>query len=464
MRLPQVVLGRGLVVAAAAVLTMGLGASAGAAPSGQHPVSHDGPVINSNFPDPDILQVGNVYHAYATNSGGDNIQHQTSTDLVHWTKQPDALPTLGAWVDPACTFSPGGSTDRCVWAPDVTAVGNGYVLYYAARDLASQRQCIGVATSSSPNGPFVPVGTTPLVCPVAQGGAIDPATYRENGQLYLLWKADGNCCNLPAIIYLQPLSADGLTLTGPPTQLITNDQPFEGAVVEAPTLVKHNGTYVLFYSANNFAGGYYATGYATSSSITGPYTKSKTPLMSTDLFRNTVIGPGGQDVVVMPDGSTKIVFHGWDATYSYRAMYVRDLNWSGNVPSVEGASTRYEAENGTVVDARVLADDSASGGAKVGGLDHLDSSVTVTVTAAHAGPAMLGIRFANGSLDPGGYPVSSSDTLLVNGKVVTTVVFPHTTWGNWTMAHVEVFLHKGANTVTLRKATFYAEIDAIDVS
>ena len=234
--------------------------------------------------------------------------------------------------------------------------------------------------------------------------------------------------------------------------------------MEGPTLIKHGGTYVLFYSANNFAGGYYATGYATATSLTGPYTKSKTPLMSTDLFRNTVIGPGGQDVVVMPDGSTKIVFHGWDPTYSYRAMYVRDLYWNGAIPYVQGTSTRYEAENGTVVDARVVPDDSASGAAKVGGLDNLDSSVTVTVKASHTGPAMLGIRFANGSLDPGGYPVPSSDTLIVNGRVATTVVFPHTTWGNWQMAHVEVFLHKGSNTVTLRKATFYAEIDAIDVS
>src|SRR5438105_3608783 len=241
MRFPQFATGRGLVVAAAAVLTMGLGASAAATPSGQQTVQ--GPVINANFPDPDVLQVGDVFHAYATNSGGANVQHETSSDLVHWTKQPDAAPTLGAWVDPACTFTPGGSTDRCVWAPEVTAVTHGYVLYYAARDLASQRQCIGVSTASTPYGPFVPVGTTPLVCPVDQGGAIDASTFMENGQLYLLWKADGNCCGLPAVINLQPLSADGLTLTGPATPLISNDQPYECSVVEAPTLIKHGGTY-----------------------------------------------------------------------------------------------------------------------------------------------------------------------------------------------------------------------------
>ena len=451
----------GIVVSLGA-LTLALSASAVAAPS-ERP-SHDGPVINANFPDPDILQVGRVYHAYATNSGGQNVQHETSRDLVHWTKQADVAPTLGAWVATTCSFSPGGATDHCTWAPEVTKVGTGYVLYYAARDAASDKECIGVSTATSPYGPFTPVGTTPLVCPTAEGGAIDPSTYQENGQLYLLWKADGNCCNLPAVINIQPLSADGLTLTGPATPLIHNDQLFEGPVVEAPTLVKHAGTYVLLYSSNVFSGGNYKTGYATSTSLLGPYTKSVEPLMSTDLFRGSVIGPGGQDVVTGPDGNTKIVFHGWDPTYSYRAMYVRNLSWNGAIPYVHGTSVRYEAEDGTLVDSRVVADDAASAGAKVGGLDNADSSVTITIPAGRSGWVTLGIWFGNGSLDPSGYPVKSSDTVSVNGRVDGTIVFPHTTWDNWTRADYQVRLHQGDNTVTFTKATFYAELDAVDVS
>jgi arabinan endo-1,5-alpha-L-arabinosidase len=440
--------------------------TATAAPAGRHPGGNSavaGPVINSNFADPDILVVGKTYHAYATNSGGQNIQHETSRDLKHWTVRPDIAPTLGAWVDPRCTFSPGGSSDRCVWAPDVSRAGNGYVLYYAARDLASQKQCIGVSTSSSPDGPFKPVGSSPLVCPTSEGGAIDPSTYSENGQHYLLWKADGNCCNLPAVIKIQQVSADGLTLTGPATPLIRNDLPFEGTVVEAPDLEKHDGKYFLFYSASGFAGGAYATGYATASSLTGPYMKSRTPLMSTDRFRGKIIGPGGEDVVKAPDGSTKIFFHGWDPTYTYRAMYVRTLTWPGNVPTVQGEPTRYEAENGTIHDAVVVDDNTASGGDKVGKLDNADSSVTVSVHVARGGVQRLGIRFGNGSLDPSGYPVKSSDYLSVNGKRVGTVVFPHTDWGNWTMLERSVHLHQGTNTITLTKATFYAEIDSIDV-
>jgi arabinan endo-1,5-alpha-L-arabinosidase len=461
---------------AAAGLLVATPAVASAHGSGSHlPSGSSGrlePVIDANFADPDVLRVGRVYHAYATNSGGQNIQHETSTDLVHWTKRPDVLPKLGDWVGP-CTFTPGGATDHCVWAPDVTAVRGGYVLYYTARDELAPRQCIGAAFSTSPNGPFKPAAT-PLVCPDGQrgtqdlGGAIDASTYSEHGQQYLLWKSDGNCCSQPATIYLQPLSADGRTLTGPATELIHNDQPFERAVVEAPVLVKHGGTYYLFYSANDFGGGNYRTGYATASSLAGPYTKSKTELMTTDQFHGKVIGPGGQDVITTTQGRTAIVFHGWDPTYSYRAMYVSTLDWStpgqpAGTPHVSAADRRFQAEDGTVTDARVVADDTASGLAKVGGLDNADSSVTVRVWADRSGPSTLGVRYDNGSTDAGGIGVPATSLLAVNGRRAGVLTLPNTAWGNWQTAEYRTVLHRGWNSVRITKLTWYAEIDAVDV-
>lgn len=428
------------------------------------------PVLDDNFPDPDILVVDGVYHAYATNSGGDNVQHQTSTDLRTWTAQPDAAPTLGDWVAEGCSFGPGGVTDRCIWAPEVSEVEGGYALYYTARDALAPRQCIGVSLSDSPDGPFLPVGTDPLVCPDGArgtedlGGAIDAGTYTEDGRLYLLWKADGNCCpGQTAIIYLQELSTDGTTLTGPPVELIRRDQAFEGNVVEAPTLLEREGTYYLIYSANDFAGGGYRTAYATSTSLTGPFTKATTELMTTDRFSGDVRGPGGQDVVVEPDGSYSIVFHGWDPTYSYRAMYLSELVFSvDGVPSVVDAADRYQAEDGVVTNARVVGDSAASGGAKVGGMDFADSSVTVQVQADRAGPTTLGIRYANGSEGPGGR-LLATDSMTVNGRDAGVVTFSHTTWGNWQVVEYPVRLKRGLNTVTLTRLTNFAEIDSFDV-
>jgi beta-xylosidase len=430
------------------------------------------PVIDSDFADPDILLVDGVYHAYATNTTTQNVQHQTSTDLVTWTQQADVLPTLGDWVGP-CETRADGTYGYCVWAPEVAAVDGGYALYYTAQDELGlePRQCIGVALSDSPYGPFIPVGTDPLVCPDGErntedlGGAIDAATFVEDGQLYLLWKSDGNCCTgMTPAIYIQPLSADGTTLTGPPVELIRLDQPFEGKVVEAPTLIERDGTYYLFYSANDYYGGGYRTAYATSSSLTGPYTKAPTELMTTDLFQGDVIGPGGQDIIQNADGTTSIVFHGWDPTYSYRGVYLSELEWSASgVPSVEAAATRYQAEDGVLRDARVVADRTASGGEKVGGMDLLTSSLTLQVYADQAGPATLGIRYANGSTDAAGQPLLATDSVTVNGRAAGTVTFAHTRWGNWQLVEHQVVLKKGWNTVTLTKLTNFAEIDSVDV-
>ncbi|WP_265521588.1 family 43 glycosylhydrolase [Oerskovia flava] len=467
-------------LAASALVAVGLTAAGGAATAAPVPAALTAaaaerppviePVIDDNFPDPDILVVDGVYHAYATNSDGRNVQHRTSTDLVTWTEQPDAAPELGAWVG-ECSFSPGGATDRCVWAPEVAEVEGGYALYYTARDATTPRQCIGLALSVSPYGPFEPVGDDPLVCPNGEngtedlGGAIDAGTFRDGDQLYLLWKADGNCCaGKTAIMFAQPLSADGVTLTGPPTELIRVDRANEGSVVEAPTLIERDGTYYFIFSANDFYGGAYRTAYATSDSVLGPYTKATTELMTSDRFQGDVRGPGGQDVVTAPDGGTAIVFHGWDPTFSYRAMFVSDLEWSDDgVPSVADASDRYQAEDGVLTNARVVADGSASGLAKVGGMDFADSSVAVEVFADEAGPAMLGIRYANGSVDGGGQNVASSGTVAINGQDTGTVTFAHTTWGNWQSVEHLVDLDAGWNTVTLTRGTFFTEIDAIDV-
>jgi hypothetical protein len=135
-----------------------------------------------------------------------------------------------------------------------------------------------------------------------------------------------------------------------------------------------------------------------------------------------------------------------------------------NGPTTDPAdATRYEAEGGVLTDARVRTDPTASGGAVVAGMDFAGSTVSVRVHADRGGPATLGIRFANGS-DRGGYPVESTDTVTVDGRPAGTVTFAHTTWGNWTTVEHQVRLSRGWHTVTLTRATFFAEIDAVDVS
>jgi hypothetical protein len=282
------------------------------------------PVINANFPDPGAVYAGGSYYAFATNGAGRNVQAARSSDLVHWTTLPDALPALPSWAQAGRT-----------WAPDVAVTASGhYSLYYTAWSASTGRQAIGVATATTPAGPFAPAGSAPLVSQVSQGGAIDPSVFTDaSGAQYLLWKNDGNAIGQVTNLYIQRLSADGLSLVGSATPLIHADQPWEGGVVEAPTLWAHGGKYYLFYSANNFANGSYAVGYAVSNSLLGPYTKPAAPLSTTT---GPVVGPGGEEIVVGPDGNTWMLYHSWENNLAYRSLSADRLEWAGDVPVLRG--------------------------------------------------------------------------------------------------------------------------------
>jgi beta-xylosidase len=208
------------------------------------------PVYGADFPDPFVLRVGDTYYAYATNGPDKNgpdkngpdkkgrveqVQTATSRDLVHWTTGPDALPKVGSW-----TFN--GET----WAPEVLRRSDGaYVLYYSAT------KCVGRAVAHEPLGPFVDEAKGPLVCQPREGGSIDPSPFRDGeGNLYLVWKNDGNAIGAPTYIWAQRLSDDGLSLVGRRTRIEKNDASWEASVVEGPMLYEHDGRYFLFYSGN----------------------------------------------------------------------------------------------------------------------------------------------------------------------------------------------------------------------
>ncbi len=282
-------------------------------------------VIDQDFPDPDVILVDGIYHAYATNSGSINVQMATSKDLKSWTvSDQDALPDLPAWAT-------GGNT----WAPDVSQISPGhFVLYFAAKSATSRYQCIGAATASGPAGPFVGKDK-PLLCPKDEGGAIDPDSFVDSdGSRYVIWKNDGNCCGSPTWLQASAVSADGLSVTGHPTRLLTRTQDWEGNVVEAPTMVKHSGTYFLFYSANDYSGSKYAIGYATAPSVTGPFKKAERRLLTTEMSKSKYLGPGGQDVIVDKSGSYQLIFHSWQIVGDGRGMNVLPLQWKDGLPVV----------------------------------------------------------------------------------------------------------------------------------
>lgn len=296
-----------------------------AVPAGYQGPVYSNPVINKDFPDPNCLLVGDQYYAFATNHGH-NVQCAVSKDLVSWQVLPDAMPELPPWVQPGLT-----------WAPNVTHVQlpdrQYFVLYFVARDRHCDKQTIGFATSQHPAGPYKCVMDRPMVAQVEQGGSIDPFLFTDDdGSRWLIYKNDGNAVGQPTTLYIQPLTPDGLNFAGPPTALFSNDQPWEGGVVEAPCLWKHNNKYYMFYSGNGYGGAEYAIGYATAHRVTGPYQKRGKPMVRS---HGMVVGPGACCIVRKPTGCECMLFHSWEPAHRYRATNLACLTWQQDEPVVQ---------------------------------------------------------------------------------------------------------------------------------
>jgi beta-xylosidase len=265
--------------------------------------SYTNPVYNKDFPDPYILRVGDTYYGYATTNGSTtNIRVISSSDLVNWEERGDALPALPEW-----SVLNSGYT----WAPGVLQVeADEFLMYYVARDEDIDRQCIGVAVSDDPDGPFVDPNDEAFICQPRLGGSIDAHPFQDDdGRLYILWKNDGNCCGLEVALWIQELSTDGMTLVGEPVKLIERDQPWERPLIENPAMVKHDDTYYLFYSGNWWESHQYAIGYAICETVIGPCEK---PLNEPWFeYENPVMGPGGETFFTDEEGNLWMAYHAW---------------------------------------------------------------------------------------------------------------------------------------------------------
>ncbi len=309
------------------------------------------PVHPGDFPDPSVLSYGGAYYAFATQnfaapSQTINIQVSTSADGVNWTPTGlDALPRVGSWAV-------AGET----WAPSVAydSTDDDFVMYYTATENSQPGdQCIGMATSTDPLGPYVDGNPYPIVCQDDSygppntvggngGGSIDPDIFTDfSGNSWLIWKSDGNHLTPPmsALIWSVPLGPHLTPSSTDATELLDDDAPWQSGVVEGPDMVETpasggGDTYSLFYAGSDEGASTYGIGWADcgTSFPTAMCADMSTsgPLLGTEPGMS---GPGGPDVFDLQSGQPVMAFAAWQGnTIGYlacgiRPMYLAELNF-----------------------------------------------------------------------------------------------------------------------------------------
>jgi beta-xylosidase len=221
-----------------------------------------------------------------------------------------------------------------MWAPDAAFKNDTYYLYFPARD-KDHKFRIGVATSKSPAGPFIPEPNY-----IEGSYSMDPCVFvDDDGQAYMIfgglwggqlekWKAgefDPNGkepkSSEPALgPRIAKLSADMLSFDGPAQEISILDEyktPIlageeEKRFFEASWMHKYNGVYYLSYST----GTTHHIAYATSDKPTGTF-----------IFRgyilNPVLGWTTHHSIVEFQGKWYLFYH--DASLSDGVDYKRNI-------------------------------------------------------------------------------------------------------------------------------------------
>lgn len=244
---------------AAAVSQAGITHAETAPPAGTNPI-----ITNAFTADPaPLVHDGRVYlYVGHDEAHGDQLFNMTewlvysSDDMKTWTPHgPIMKPTDFKWAV------------RDAWASQVIHANGKFYLYAAVEhDDSDKGKAIGVAVSDSPTGPFVDARGTALIGnnTTTPNGPhswddIDPTVFKDtDGTTWLVW-GNGKC-------YFAKLKANMIELDG---EVRTFDLP---DYVEGPWLHKRGALYYLTYASMDKEKRMETIAYATSNTITGPWT------------------------------------------------------------------------------------------------------------------------------------------------------------------------------------------------
>ena len=233
-----------------------------------------------------------------------------------------------------------------LWAPEVWQWRGKWYMFFSARDKTSKKRDLAVSVSDHPKGPYKFLAKLILGTEENPGtddnGAIDPTLHVERGKPYLLYIREAP----PRAVKIVELSRDLTKIQGEKKVLITVDRPIEQGILDAPTLVRKDGAFWLFYSSGWFQSfkkdAKYRVWAAKSKSLMGPYAKPEKPVLMGR--EGETYSPGHQCVFRLRSGEWWMAYHAWNAegeprygqNRKGRTLRIDRLEWTPDGPSCPG--------------------------------------------------------------------------------------------------------------------------------
>ena len=251
------------------------------------------PVLPGLYADPNIAKFGDAYYIYATTDGvagwgGKDFYVWKSTDLANWERSDEPFLTL----DGANGNVPWASGNA--WAPTIIERDGKYYFYFSGHNPTYNRKTIGVAVADSPEGPFTAQPEAMILNneAITSGQAIDPAAFQdpETGKYYLFW-GNGGPSNGP--VYAE-LNDDMLSIKQDTLARIGGLPDYR----EGTFLNYRDGLYHLTYSIDDTGSANYRVGYATATSVDGPWTY-RGVILEKDPTQG-ILGTGHSSIVQVP--------------------------------------------------------------------------------------------------------------------------------------------------------------------
>lgn len=231
------------------------------------------------FADPDMIQAGGDFYAYATSSGNPKgcryTGHKGRKSYVvpvirssgeSGVPQLGGCPTGDALARPSTKLV---AADSGIWAPSVVQAGpKKFFMYYSATKAGTKQKCIFRATANSAAGTFD--NSREFACPPAGRWAIDPDAYRaDDGTLYLAYRDDAPVKFPETALSAVKLNKQGFAKWDTRVTLATSEDitwDTEGtrrgatSVIENPSIVQYRGHFLVSYSGNDWTTARYGTG------------------------------------------------------------------------------------------------------------------------------------------------------------------------------------------------------------